>query len=201
MRRRAVRARTRTVQRKENCATEDRAAAAACTPKPGGSLRCSSLPARTPRLPKVSGLAWTPAPRYPGCARSAPRPLLMLRPCRGCGSLSRAFGGSGEKSTRSWFPVLGTEETVEGGNSLSLRFSWCRPSRLDAAVLGAACGDLGGASRLAYRTTYKSLSLFHFEKRRAWFLARTFLLLTEVSRATVGCDLGQREEGCPGSVC
>lgn len=58
----------------------------------------------------------------------------------------------------------------------------------------------GGASPLASGTTCKTPSLFPFAKHRAWFPVRTSLLLAEVSRAMMGCDLGQREEGGPGSV-
>lgn len=115
--------RTRTVQRKEDRATEDRAAAAACTPKPGGSSRCSCTAVASCQNPAVPQGKWsgvlsprTHAPRDPGCARCAPRPLLAPRPCRGCGSLSRESGGSGKEGTRSCFPALGTRETVEGGS-------------------------------------------------------------------------------------
>lgn len=60
---------------------------------------------------------------------------------------------------------------------------------------------LGGASPLGSGTTCKSPSLFPLAKHRARFPALTSLLLAEVSRAMMGCDLGQREEGRPGSVC
>lgn len=75
-------------------------------PKAGWELALLLASSQNPAAPqgKWPGVLWpwTPAPRYPGCARSAPRPLLTLRPCRGCGSLSRAFEGSGRKE----YPLL-----------------------------------------------------------------------------------------------
>lgn len=91
-------------------------------PEAGGSPRCTRTvvaSSQNPAAPsgKWPGVLWprTHSPRDPGCARSAPRPLLAPRPCRGCGSQSRASGGSRKEGTRSCFSALGTEETIEGG--------------------------------------------------------------------------------------
>lgn len=73
-----MRARTRTVQRKKDRATENRAAAAACTLKPVGALAAPaqwSLPARTPLLPKVSGLASSGPGHTPHETQAAPAAL------------------------------------------------------------------------------------------------------------------------------
>lgn len=154
-----MRARTRTVQRREDRATEDRAVVAACTPKPGGRPRCcrtvvASYQNPAARQGKRSGALWpqAPAPHDPGCARRPPRPLLAPLPCRGCGSLRRASKGSAtaQEGSRSCFSALGTEGDGGRGTASSLRLRWCRPSQLSSeGRCGSGCSlqDLGAPSR------------------------------------------------------
>lgn len=201
------------MQRREDRGTEDRAVVAACTPKPGGRPRCcrtvvASYQNPAARQGKRSGALWpqAPAPHDPGCARRPPRPLLVPLPRRGCGSLRRASKGSAtaQEGSRSCFSALGTEGDGGRGTASSLRLRWCRPSQLSSeGRCGSGCSlqDLGAPPRWVPGLPANPRVSFLLQNTRAWFPVLTSLLLAEVSRAMLGCDLGQREEGRPGSLC